>query len=498
MISHRTHSDWQGTAKVAAMDKARRSQVSAYETSLVSEYARLLLLLVVIPLLVVFLQNFANHQAVLLALGATLALTASLITPRGIPALRLIVLSSFAINIAVIMLQSGKIIGGVEVSPASSMNGILLLCLLVACCFEAIAWFRTLSSAALERVWVWGLLAIPVLIYVFGLPLWETLKVPIDDGATQRLATQDPNWSLANEVAFRAAKFLVFAAFTFLGACLGSFLNVVASSAPRGETVTWRDSCCPQCESKIHRIDNIPFFSYINLGGRCRNCQGKIPLRYLLVECAVAGIFGSLFLYELVTGAANIPTVNIRHTGILWIILYPKWQIIGMYFLHVFYMSFTLVLALIEWDEQPLKVRFWLPVSVVFFITMLVFLPTQPIPLFDHLPELTTSLSPWLEQLLKLLAGSLLGVAIGVVWNKVLLKKPSTALTIAFLLTGMVLGWQALIQVTLLFGLFYGTSSLLFRNSYLSRQCPTTVLLVTILIHHPLWKILAAGWGWAA
>ncbi|MDG2102780.1 MAG: prepilin peptidase [Pirellulaceae bacterium] len=497
MISHRTHSDWQGTAKVAAMDKARRPQISAYETSLVSEYARLLLLLVVIPLLIVFLQIFANHQTGLLALGATLTLTASLITPRGNPVLRLIVLSSFAINIAAMMLQSGKVIGSINISPVSELNGILLLCLVAACCFESIAWFNSLSSTAFRRVWVWGLLAIPVLIYVIGLPLWETLQVSLE-GGSEKLTTRDPNWNLANEFAFRAAKFLIFAAFTFLGACLGSFLNVVASSAPRGETVTWRDSCCPQCDSKISRFDNIPFFSYINLGGECRSCHCPIPIRYLLVECAVAGIFGSLFLYELVTGAANIPTVNIRHTGILWIILYPKWQIIGMYFLHVFYMSFILVLALIEWDEQPLKVRFWLPVSAVFFITTLVFLPIQPVPLFDHLPELTSSLSPWLEQLLKLLAGSLLGVAIGVVWNKVLLKKPSTALTIAFLLTGMVLGWQALIQVTLLFGLFYGTSSLLFRNSYLSRQCPATVLLVTILIHHPLWKILAAGWGWAA
>ena len=494
MISHKTHTDWQGNAEAAAMDTDRRPQVSAYETSLVSEYARLLLLLVVIPLLILFLQTFANHQTGLLAIGATLALTASLLTPRGIPVLRLIVLSSLAINIAAIMLQSGKIIGGVDVSPASGMNGILLLCLVVACCFEAIAWFRTLSSAALGRVWVWGLLAIPVLIYIFGLPLWETLKVAIDDGASQRSLTQDPNWSLANEFAFRAAKFLVFAAFTFLGACLGSFLNVVASSAPRGETVTWRDSCCPQCESKIHRIDNIPFFSYINLGGRCRNCQGRIPLRYLLVECAVAGIFGSLFLYELVTGAANIPTLNVRHTGILWIILYPKWQIIGMYFLHVLYMSFTLVLALIEWDEQPLKVRFWLPVSAVFFIAMLVFLPTQPIPLFEHLPALTTPLSPWFEQLLKLLAGCFLGAAIGWFWNRGLLRNSSKSLTVAFVMTGMVLGWQALVQVTILFSLFYVILSLVLRNRALLKQRATTVLFATILVHHPFWKFISAGW----
>ena len=115
MISDRTHSDWQGAAKAAATDQDHGPQISPYETSLVSEYARLLLFLVVIPLLIVFLQTFANPQTGWLVLGATLTLTASLITPRGNPVLRLIVLSSFAINIAAMMLQSGRIIGSINI-----------------------------------------------------------------------------------------------------------------------------------------------------------------------------------------------------------------------------------------------------------------------------------------------------------------------------------------------------------------------------------------------
>ena len=60
----------------------------------------------------------------------------------------------------------------------------------------------------------------------------------------------------------------------------------------------------------IRRIDNLPLISYLNLGGRCRNCLSAIPVRYFLTELIGATIFGSLFLYELVTGAANVPELQ--------------------------------------------------------------------------------------------------------------------------------------------------------------------------------------------
>ncbi|MEO9595206.1 hypothetical protein, partial [Rhodopirellula bahusiensis] len=51
-----------------------------------------------------------------------------------------------------------------------------------------------------------------------------------------------------------------------------------------------------------------------------------VAIRYLIVELIAAGIFASLFLVELVTGAANVPGFqHYAYTGILWIILYTKW-----------------------------------------------------------------------------------------------------------------------------------------------------------------------------
>ena len=71
----------------------------------------------------------------------------------------------------------------------------------------------------------------------------------------------------------------------------------------------------------IRRRDNFPIISFLLLGGRCRECRVPIPIRYLGVELVAALIFASLFLYELVTGAANVPGFRpYLYTGIVWII----------------------------------------------------------------------------------------------------------------------------------------------------------------------------------
>jgi len=82
------------------------------------------------------------------------------------------------------------------------------------------------------------------------------------------------------------------ALFVFLlGACVGSFLNVVVYRLPRGESLAWPGSRCPRCATPLKAADNIPLLSYLLLGGRCRYCGVPIPLRYPVVEC-VGGLIG--------------------------------------------------------------------------------------------------------------------------------------------------------------------------------------------------------------
>jgi len=82
------------------------------------------------------------------------------------------------------------------------------------------------------------------------------------------------------------------------GLVIGSFLNVCIYRIPRdGSIVTPSRSYCPHCEHQLSALDNIPVFSYIFLGGKCRYCKGRISPRYVIVEILTAGMF-ALILYR--------------------------------------------------------------------------------------------------------------------------------------------------------------------------------------------------------
>jgi leader peptidase (prepilin peptidase)/N-methyltransferase len=75
------------------------------------------------------------------------------------------------------------------------------------------------------------------------------------------------------------------------GLLVGSFLNVCVYRLPRDLSVVRPRSHCPGCEKQIAWYDNIPVLSYLMLGGRCRHCRERIPLRYPMVELATAAAF---------------------------------------------------------------------------------------------------------------------------------------------------------------------------------------------------------------
>lgn len=94
-----------------------------------------------------------------------------------------------------------------------------------------------------------------------------------------------------------------------LGACIGSFLNVVIYRLPRGQSIVFPGSHCPFCGRPIRWYDNIPIVSYLVLGARCRDCKVPISSRYLVIEAATAarvvGLYVCYYMLNLRHGAGS-------------------------------------------------------------------------------------------------------------------------------------------------------------------------------------------------
>lgn len=78
-----------------------------------------------------------------------------------------------------------------------------------------------------------------------------------------------------------------------LGACVGSFLNVVAYRLPLGMSLSRPASHCPYCREPIRWRDNLPILGWIFLLGRARCCRQPVSPRYPLVEL-LTGVLWSL------------------------------------------------------------------------------------------------------------------------------------------------------------------------------------------------------------
>lgn len=81
------------------------------------------------------------------------------------------------------------------------------------------------------------------------------------------------------------------------GLIIGSFLNVCIYRIPRSESIAWPGSHCPKCSHKLSWYNNIPLFSWIFLGGRCRCCKEPISKQYPIVEALNAILYIIVYIY---------------------------------------------------------------------------------------------------------------------------------------------------------------------------------------------------------
>lgn len=91
----------------------------------------------------------------------------------------------------------------------------------------------------------------------------------------------------------------MFFVITFLlGACVGSFVNVLIDRTIAGEDWVRGRSHCDHCKKTLAWYDMIPIVSYLFFLGKSRCCKKRLSYRYPLVETLV----GMLFVWWLMAG----------------------------------------------------------------------------------------------------------------------------------------------------------------------------------------------------
>lgn len=139
----------------------------------------------------------------------------------------------------------------------------------------------------------------------------------------------------------------------FVGACIGSFLNVVAYRMPRGMSIVWKPSHCPKCDHPIRARDNVPVLGWLLLRGKCRDCGQPISPRYAIVEAVMGAAFFVLAYVELFTAGANLPGGPISaFIGAADIVWNPQWPVIGIYAYHCLLLSLLTGVVLMDSDNK--------------------------------------------------------------------------------------------------------------------------------------------------
>jgi leader peptidase (prepilin peptidase)/N-methyltransferase len=119
------------------------------------------------------------------------------------------------------------------------------------------------------------------------------------------------------------------------GLALGSFMTVVASRVPSGESIVRPRSRCPSCGAPIRSLDNVPVVSWLLLRGRCRSCGDRISAMYPLLELvtglavAVAAVsapdvWTAVMLGALASMLPAITVIDVRHKIIPNALMYPS------------------------------------------------------------------------------------------------------------------------------------------------------------------------------
>lgn len=347
------------------------------------------------------------------------------------------------------------------------------------------------QSFPIFKLLIWSLSLVLIVFFLF-LP---TIDFFSEDSTLQNKASSNEleDQSIYDLILFYTTSLFTTVSFFALGAAVGSYLNVIVYRVPRNLPLTFSRSSCPACSSPIQLSDNIPIISWFRLKGRCRACQAPINIRYPLVEFSVAAIFLILYFRELISGGANIPFRDPNlYNGVLWILFYTKWDLVGLYLLHCFMLTSILGWVLINVDGFRIPISSLLTCLCIVLIAILIW--PDLIPLKSNLHSLSPHRS---DVLISLFFGTVSGALIApvLVW---MIRKTglsdfthSNCVNYAFILCGMIYGWQAMSTIFLMAFIFILLQQICMRYFKIHvLRSPGYAVFLSVFAFHYFWRSL--------
>lgn len=204
--------------------------------------------------------------------------------------------------------------------------------------------------------------------------VWPPLEIRNKLATTKwKYSPSDPEISITIRSVLRTCEFLYAFWFFYLGASIGSFINVVANRTPQGKTIVSRGSHCPFCDTPLRLLDNIPVFGWVALRGRCRTCHLPISPRYLAMEVLLGAAFVVLAILELMGNGWNLPYRDWKiGAGIVNTVFYPKWGLIAAAITHASLFAIAIMLIGSHMDRLKFPKVPLVVIAILFLILAIV------------------------------------------------------------------------------------------------------------------------------
>lgn len=79
--------------------------------------------------------------------------------------------------------------------------------------------------------------------------------------------------------------------FFIFGSVMGSFFHATATRLSHEESIISPSSHCHFCKKSLKWYELIPIISFVIQKGRCRTCNNKLPLSYLVIEIVTGALY---------------------------------------------------------------------------------------------------------------------------------------------------------------------------------------------------------------